>query len=57
MGLAVALNNVFVWFLVIFVALPVILLTWFAVGTVLAMVMGPLGYIITLIMMLYFWRH
>jgi hypothetical protein len=57
MGLAVAITNGLSMLLVLFVLLPIILLTWFAVGTVLAMFFGPLGYILAFLMMVYYGRH
>jgi len=57
MGLAVSLNNIFIWLLVIFVAFPLILLGWSVVGFVLSMFLGPLGYPVALLMMFYYWRH
>jgi hypothetical protein len=57
MSLAVQLNNIFVWGLVIFVAIPLGLLTWLALGTVLSFVIGPLGYIVVLGAMIYYFTN
>lgn len=56
-SLAVSINNVFLGLLVLFVAMPLALLTWLAIGTVLSMFLGPLGYVLAVIMMLYFWSN
>ena len=57
MGLAVYLNNIFIWCLVIFVAIPIGLLAWLAIGTALSFAIGPLGYIIAFGAMIYFFQN
>lgn len=56
-GLAVSINNIFLLLVYIFVYIPLLLLFWFSIGTVLSFLMGPLGYVVALIGMVYYWKN
>ena len=56
-GLAVSLNNIFLTLLFIFVYLPLVLLFWLMVGTIISFFIGPLGYVVAAFLAFYYWQN